>query len=62
MGYFHHEDEWILVTGVTGLPPPPKGDREDGEHVVTALVQTCFVTQLVLRRKTVRLGVRVPEF
>lgn len=42
--------------------PPPQGDREDGEHVVTALVQTCFVTQLVLRRKTVRLGVRVPEF
>ena len=41
---------------------PPQGDGEDGGHMVRVLVQTCPVTPAVLRRKTARLGVRVPEF
>lgn len=59
MGYCHQKDEWILVIRIDG---PPQGDGEDGGHMVRVLVQTCPVTPAVLRRKTARLGVRVPEF
>ena len=58
VGIVSSKDEWILVTRVGG---PPQGDGEDGGHVMRVLVQTCAVTQAVLRRKTARLGVRAPR-
>lgn len=48
-----------MVTRVGG---PPQGDGDHGGQVVRVLVQTCLITQAVLRRKTAKLGMRVPEF